>query len=154
MATPNVKIKSKISSLLLALVRLRKKKLEILVPCPDTMAVIVNLLFQIHTGMQHFIIEHDQPRCLPLDEVTLPQKLSQAGYSTHMVGKWHAGMYKASCLPHRRGFDSFFGLYPIDPMCVLERKSRGESAAISKKKCVCHIYAFIFHLMCLLYLGQ
>lgn len=45
---------------------------------------------------------------LPLDQVTLADRLKAAGYATGIFGKWHLG-YKPEMHPQRRGFDEFYG---------------------------------------------
>src|SRR5688572_28548236 len=45
---------------------------------------------------------------LPLEEVTLADRLKAAGYRTAIFGKWHLGSV-ARFRPRARGFDEFFG---------------------------------------------
>jgi arylsulfatase A-like enzyme len=45
---------------------------------------------------------------LPVDQVTLADRFSRAGYETSLVGKWHLGS-KPEFHPLARGFDTFFG---------------------------------------------
>ncbi len=48
---------------------------------------------------------------LPLDERTLPQALSEVGYATAIVGKWHLGHFTREYLPTSRGFQHQYGHY-------------------------------------------
>src|SRR6478609_7838934 len=44
-------------------------------------------------------------RGISADVVTLPEYLHTRGYSTHLVGKWHAGEINAAAFPEQQGFD-------------------------------------------------
>jgi arylsulfatase A len=46
---------------------------------------------------------------LPTSEVSLAAVLSNAGYQTQMIGKWHCGD-QSEFLPTNHGFDHYFGL--------------------------------------------
>ena len=56
----------------------------------------------------------DVPSNRGLDRIDLSEKtfgdyFRHAGYATALIGKWHNGLYCRDFLPHRRGFDLFFG---------------------------------------------
>lgn len=79
--------------------------------CTPTRGALMSGKYPIHTGLQHYVIAGSQPYGLPLSLKTLPQYLKTLGYKTHMIGKWHLGMFKSDYLPENRGFDSHFGYY-------------------------------------------
>lgn len=46
---------------------------------------------------------------IALDELIFGDYFRHAGYATALIGKWHNGLYNYDYLPHRRGFDLFYG---------------------------------------------
>lgn len=46
---------------------------------------------------------------IALSERTFGDYFRHAGYATALIGKWHSGLYCNDYLPHRRGFDLFYG---------------------------------------------
>jgi len=77
--------------------------------CTPSRSQLLSGRYQIHTGLQHLVIRPCQPNSLPKEIPTIADELRDAGYATHMVGKWHLGYYQEDLVPTQRGFDSFFG---------------------------------------------
>lgn len=77
--------------------------------CTPARAALMTGRYPMRHGLQTFVIFPGHKYGLPTDEVTLPQALKGAGYSTWMVGKWHLGHADKKYWPQNRGFDHFYG---------------------------------------------
>jgi arylsulfatase A-like enzyme len=77
--------------------------------CTPARAALMTGRYPMRFGLQTFVIFPGHTYGLPTDEVTLPQALRGAGYSTWMVGKWHLGHADEKYWPQNRGFDHFYG---------------------------------------------
>jgi arylsulfatase A-like enzyme len=88
--------------------------------CSASRAGLLTGRFAVRSGLDHVVQAPwswrdlllragGRNRRLPLEEITLAELLSAAGYATAIFGKWHLGDESPS-LPHERGFDEFYGL--------------------------------------------
>ena len=65
-----------------------------------------------------------------LDERTLAEALSDAGYATWLVGKWHLGQWQQEHLPLQRGFDHHYGLYGAEIDSFNHHRGRNRPLAL------------------------
>ena len=75
--------------------------------CSPSRALLLTGRWPHHTHQWNPV--HHEPLGTNINMTMLPAKLKQAGYSTHMVGKWHLGMFDPAYLPVNRGFDTSTG---------------------------------------------
>ena len=89
----------------------RLSQFYVLPLCSPTRAALMTGRHPIRYGLHVGVIRPWADYGLPLDEFILPQALKEAGYSTHLSGKWHLGHCAPEYLPTRRGFDTQYGHY-------------------------------------------
>ncbi|CAM9407888.1 unnamed protein product [Pylaiella littoralis] len=77
--------------------------------CTPARASLMTGRYVVRYGMQYGLIEPGAPWGVPLTEKLFPEYMKDAGYETHIVGKWNLGDYEEDFLPNNRGFDSFMG---------------------------------------------
>jgi arylsulfatase A-like enzyme len=79
--------------------------------CSPTRAALMTGRYPMRHGLQVGVVRPWAQYGLPLEEITLAQRLKEAGYATAIVGKWHLGHFDRDYLPTRRGFDHQYGHY-------------------------------------------
>ncbi len=78
--------------------------------CSPTRAALLTGCYQERVGVPGVIRTHPENSWgkLAEDAVLLPEVLSEAGYQTALIGKWHLGLTSEDW-PNHRGFDHFQG---------------------------------------------
>ncbi|XP_076465600.1 arylsulfatase B-like [Babylonia areolata] len=79
--------------------------------CTPSRASYLTGYYPFRIGVQNSVVREGMADYVPLDVDFLPKRLKEAGYSTHLVGKWHLGHCRRDVTPTGRGFDTFLGLY-------------------------------------------
>ena len=77
--------------------------------CSPSRASLLTGRYPLSVGMQYGMVAANAEWGLDLDETTIAEVLSDNGYKTHMLGKWHLGYFSPLFLPTARGFDDYIG---------------------------------------------
>ena len=77
--------------------------------CTPARAALLTGRYPLSIGMQFSVVDTRTPWGLNLGEQTIADVLSEHGYVTRALGKWHLGHHSPKFLPTARGFDSFVG---------------------------------------------
>ncbi len=78
--------------------------------CSPTRSALMTGRYATHTGVYTVVRPHAKWG-LPLNERTLANALSDAGYETAITGKWHLGEFDSAYTPTARGFAHQYGHY-------------------------------------------
>ncbi len=78
--------------------------------CTSTRAAMMTGRYAVRTGMELTKVTPPEGVGLRDEEVTVAELLSDVGYATHHIGKWHMGDIKAA-YPTSQGFD--FASFPM-----------------------------------------
>uniref|UniRef100_T1J5M2 Sulfatase N-terminal domain-containing protein n=1 Tax=Strigamia maritima TaxID=126957 RepID=T1J5M2_STRMM len=79
--------------------------------CTPSRATLMTGVYASQLGLQRGVLLNQEPYGVPLRYQMLPERLKEAGYATHAIGKWHLGYCNKKYTPLRRGFDTFLGFY-------------------------------------------
>lgn len=77
--------------------------------CTPTRAALMTGRYPFRYGLQTIVIPGPATYGLDLGERLLPQALTNAGYTTAIIGKWHLGHADTKFWPRQRGFDYQYG---------------------------------------------
>jgi arylsulfatase A len=76
--------------------------------CTPSRAGILTGRYPIRTGLADRTVHPGDSRGIKREEVTLPERLGELGYTNALIGKWHLGD-QPEHHPLEHGFDHFFG---------------------------------------------
>ena len=109
--------------------------------CTPSRAGLMTGRLPIRSGLcssKRRVLFPDSAGGIPDSELTIAEALKGAGYATGMVGKWHLG-HLPQFLPHRHGFDRWYGVPYSNDMDRNKKGPRGWDAFLDPKHEYWHV---------------